>query len=239
MSNVADNYKGVLFDKDGTLFDFRGTWDVWAAGFLPKLCGGDDDLLRELAHALRFDLEKQGFQPKSIAIAGSNREISQVIARVLKRKDVDQVEHELAESAAVAPLAPAVDLAPFLQGLKVSGYKLGVMTNDAEAAAEAHLGAAGVRDLFDFVCGFDSGFGAKPDPEPLLAFCRHVQVDPFHTVMLGDSTHDLQAARAAGMAAVGVLTGVARAAELEPHADAVLADIGELPAWLIEKSARR
>ena len=176
------------------------------------------------------------FQPNSIAIAGSNREISQVIARVLKRKDVDQVEHELAESAAVAPLAPAVDLAPFLQGLKDSGYKLGVMTNDAEAVAEAHLGAAGVRDLFDFVCGFDSGFGAKPDPEPLLAFCRHVQVDPFHTVMVGDSTHDLQAARAAGMAAVGVLTGVARAAELAPHADAVLADIGELPTWLIEKS---
>jgi phosphoglycolate phosphatase len=66
-----------------------------------------------------------------------------------------------------------------------------------------------------------------------------VQVDPFHTVMLGDSTHDLQAARAAGMAAVGVLTGVARAAELAPHADAVLADIGELPTWLIEKSGRR
>lgn len=239
MSNVADNFKGVLFDKDGTLFDFRGTWDVWAAGFLPKLCGGDEDLLRELVHALRFDLEKQEFQSNSIAIAGSNHEISQVIARVLKRKDVDQVEHELAESAAVAPLAPAVDLTPFLKGLKDSGYKLGVMTNDAEAVAEAHLGAAGVRDLFDFVCGFDSGFGAKPDPEPLLAFCRHVQVDPFHTVMLGDSTHDLQAARAAGMAAVGVLTGVARAAELAPHADAVLADIGELPTWLIEKSGRR
>ena len=239
MSNVADNFEGVLFDKDGTLFDFRGTWDVWAAGFFPKLCGGDEDLLRELVHALRFDLEKQEFQSNSIAIAGSNHEISQVIARVLKRKDVDQVEHELAESAAVAPLAPAVDLAPFLQGLKDSGYKLGVMTNDAEAVAEAHLGAAGVRDLFDFVCGFDSGFGAKPDPEPLLAFCRHVQVDPFHTVMLGDSTHDLQAARAAGMAAVGVLTGVARAAELAPHADAVLADIGELPTWLIEKSGRR
>ena len=239
MSNFAHNFKGVLFDKDGTLFDFRGTWDVWAAGFLPKLCGGDEDLLRELVHALRFDLEKQEFQSNSIAIAGSNHEISQVIARVLKRKDVDQVEHELAESAAVAPLAPAVDLAPFLQGLKDSGYKLGVMTNDAEAVAEAHLGAAGVRDLFDFVCGFDSGFGAKPDPEPLLAFCRHVQVDPFHTVMLGDSTHDLLAARAAGMAAVGVLTGVARAAELAAHADAVLADIGELPTWLIEKSGRR
>ncbi len=238
MSSVADSFKAVLFDKDGTLFDFRATWDVWAARLLPELCGDDEELLRDLAHALGYDLAKQAFLSSSLVIAGSNRDIAVVIARVLKRKDVDAVEQELAASAATAPLAPAIELMPFLHALKEQGYKLGLMTNDAETSAEAHLLKAGVREYFDFVCGSDSGFGSKPDPEPLLAFCRHVQVDPFHTVMLGDSTHDLQAARAAGIAAVGVLTGVARAAELAPHADAVLEDIGRLPAWLIEKSAR-
>jgi len=238
MTNVSDTIKAVLFDKDGTLFDFRGTWDVWAAGFLPELSGGDADVLNELAQALSFDLQAQAFLPNSLVIAGSNREISRVIAKVLKRKDFDVVEQELAASAAKAPLAPAVELAPFLQGLKDAGYKLGVMTNDAHSVAQAHLGNAGVSDLFDFVCGSDSGFGAKPDPEPLLAFCAHVHVDPFHTVMLGDSTHDLQAARAAGMAGVGVLTGVARAPDLAPLADAVLNDIGELPAWLKRASVR-
>ena len=239
MSTISDVYKAVLFDKDGTLFDFRGTWDAWASQFLPEICGGNKDLLREMAEAVGFDLTAQGFMHNSMVIAGTNREVAEVMARVLERKDIDVLEREISASAAHAPLQPAVELAPFLEGLKSKGYKLGVMTNDAESVAEAHLSKAGVRDLFDFVCGSDSGFGAKPDPEPLLAFCKHVHVDPFHTVMMGDSTHDLEAARAAGMAAVGVLTGVARAAELAPHADAILADIGELPEWLVQKSARK
>ena len=238
MTSVADSFKAILFDKDGTLFDFRGTWDRWAAGFLPSLCGDDQRQLEELAQALGFDLKNQAFLPSSLVIAGTNRQVAEAAAKVLGEKDIDALEKSVAESAAKAPLQPAVPLAEFLDGLRAAGYKLGVMTNDSEFVAEAHLGSAGVRSSFDFVCGSDSGFGAKPDPEPLLAFCDHVHVDPFHTVMLGDSTHDLQAARAAGMAAVGVLTGVARAAELAPHADAVLNDIGELPEWLAQKSRR-
>jgi len=52
-------------------------------------------------------------------------------------------------------------------------------------------------------------------------------------VMVGDSTHDLIAGRAAGMACVGVLTGTAVEGDLAPFADAVLPDIGHLPGWLI------
>ncbi|MGB7317811.1 MAG: HAD family hydrolase [Planktotalea sp.] len=239
MSGVSAVFKAVLFDKDGTLFDFRATWDRWAADLLVQICEGDDVLLRNMAQALAFDLEKQAFLPSSFVIAGTSREVAQVIARVLGRSDLASVEQEIVASTKNAPLQPVVELAPFLQNLRDAGFKLGVMTNDAEAVADAHLGKAGVRDHFDFVCGSDSGFGAKPDPEPLLAFCKHVHVDPFHTVMLGDSTHDLQAARAAGMAAVGVLTGVAKAAELAPLSDAVLSDIGQLPAWLNEMSERK
>ena len=239
MSSVSEVFKAVLFDKDGTLFDFRGTWDAWAADFFPTLCDGKDDLLRELAHALGFDLKAQGFLPTSVVIAGTNREVSEIMARILGRDDVEALEREVAHSAAKAPLLPVLELAPYLQSLKDEGYKLGVVTNDSEYGAGEHLRSAGVYEYFDFVCGSDSGFGAKPDPDPLLAFCKHVQVDPFHTVMLGDSTHDLEAARAAGIAAVGVLTGVARAAELAPHADAVLSDIGELPEWLSKMSERK
>jgi phosphoglycolate phosphatase len=50
--------------------------------------------------------------------------------------------------------------------------------------------------------------------------------------MVGDSLHDLDAARRAGMAAVGVLTGTAIHEVLEPLADIVLPDITHLPAWL-------
>ena len=119
-----------------------------------------------------------------------------------------------------------------LDGLRAQGLRLGVMTNDTEYGARAHLTAAGVLERFDFVAGFDSGHGAKPAAEPLLAFARAVKVDPARVVMVGDSTHDLIAGRRAGMACIGVLTGTALAGDLAPHADAVLPDIGHLPGWL-------
>jgi hypothetical protein len=50
--------------------------------------------------------------------------------------------------------------------------------------------------------------------------------------MIGDSTHDLDCGRAAGMTTVAVLTGLADRDDLAPHADVVLPDIGSLPGWL-------
>ena len=55
---------------------------------------------------------------------------------------------------------------------------------------------------------------------------------PERVVMVGDSTHDLVAGRRAGMQTLGVLTGMAGEEELAPLADAVLPDIGHIPAWL-------
>ena len=130
---------------------------------------------------------------------------------------------------------PAISVLPdatVLGALRARGLKLGVVTNDAEAPAHAHLAAAGITDLFDFVAGFDSGHGAKPAPGPLLAFCRATGLTPARVAMVGDSRHDLEAGRAAGMHRIAVLTGIATAADLAPHADAVLPDIGGLAAWI-------
>ena len=44
---------GVLFDKDGTLFDFNATWGTWARGMLEAETGGDPALFARLADALR------------------------------------------------------------------------------------------------------------------------------------------------------------------------------------------
>ena len=52
--------------------------------------------------------------------------------------------------------------------------------------------------------------------------------------MVGDSLHDLQSGRAAGMVTIAVLTGVADTSELAPFADVVLPDISHIPAWLAQ-----
>jgi phosphoglycolate phosphatase len=223
---------GIIFDKDGTLFDFRATWDVWALGVITELSGGDPSLAQRIADAAVFDLVAGAFLPQSPIIAGTNREAAEAIGTALPHQSIEAIEAFLSARAAVAPLAPAVPLDPYLTGLVGRGLALGVITNDTEAGALAHLGAAGVLAHFDFVAGFDSGHGAKPDAAPLLAFCHSTGLDPARVVMVGDSRHDLIAGRAAGMQTLGVLTGTALTADLAPLADAVLPDIGHIPRWI-------
>jgi phosphoglycolate phosphatase len=59
-----------------------------------------------------------------------------------------------------------------------------------------------------------------------------MNVEPCEVVMVGDSTHDLKAGRAAGMVTLGVLTGPAEQKDLEGYADMVLDNIGDIPEWL-------
>lgn len=222
---------GIVFDKDGTLFDFAATWEAWAKGFLLKL-GGDAQRGAELGNVIGFDMDACQFRPDSVVIAGTPGEIADALQPYLPELGRDDLLEVMNTEAANAPQAEAVPLAPLLDGLRGAGWRLGVVTNDAEAPARAHLESAGVTDRFDFIAGFDSGYGGKPAPGGLFGFAQALALDPATCVMVGDSRHDLMAGRAAGFRTVAVLTGMAKAADLADLADVVLPDIGHLPAWL-------
>jgi phosphoglycolate phosphatase len=228
---TAQKVRAILFDKDGTLFDFDATWGVWARTQLADLAR-DADHLTALANAISFDYEQARFDPASPVIAGTVAQAADLLLPHLPGRNRTELIAELDQAAHDVPLAAPVPLAQFLNDLRAQGLRLGICTNDAEATARAHVRKAGVLDLFDTIIGYDSGHGAKPTPRPLLAFADQLGLDPATVVMVGDSLHDLRAARAAGMYAVAVLTGPADHSELAPEADVVLADIGELPDWL-------
>ncbi|WP_424986221.1 HAD family hydrolase [Microbulbifer sp. S227A] len=228
----------ILFDKDGTLFHFGATWEAWASAFLNRVTGGDSGQAARLGNAIGFDVVTGRFHPDSIVIAGTPAEVAEALAVHLPHMSRHEVIAMLNQEAETAPQAEAVPLRPYLDGLRARGMRLGVATNDGETPALAHLNTAGVAGCFDFVAGFDSGFGAKPDPGQLIAFARAVGVPAEQVAMVGDSTHDLIAGRSAGMTTVGVLTGMADANELGPYADVVLPDIGHLPVWLGHEPTR-
>ncbi len=224
--------KGVLFDKDGTLFDFAATWEAWAESFLLRLSDGDRGQAMRLGAQIGFDLQSCKFARDSIVIAGTAGQVAEALLPHVPGMAGPDLLTILNEEAENAPQREAVPLVPLLGALRARGLKLGVATNDAEAPARAHLNTAGITDLFDFIAGFDSGFGGKPAPGQMLAFAAHVGLDPGTIVMVGDSTHDLRAGRAAGMRTIAVLTGLATRDDLVPLADVVLPDIGHLPDWL-------
>ena len=53
--------RGLVFDKDGTLFDFHATWSVWCDGLIRDLCGPDPAQVERLARRLDFDLDARRF----------------------------------------------------------------------------------------------------------------------------------------------------------------------------------
>jgi len=224
--------KALLFDKDGTLYDFYQSWSVWAGHLIDRLSDGDAEALSRLSRTLEYDYENKAFHPGALTIAGTVRQQAQVLAAVLPQWSLDRLERYLVTAAATAAMVPAVPLHPLLSRFQAAGLRLGVATNDAESSARRHLEGSDIIDKFEYIVGYDSGYGAKPDPGMCTAFAQAVELDPAQCVMIGDSRHDLVAGRAAGMVTVAVLTGAAAAPELAPLADAVLPDIGALPDWI-------
>ena len=227
---------GLLFDKDGTLFDFRSSWGRWAAGFLSSVAR-DAAHADRLGEAIGFDAATLTFAPDSPVIAATAADIAAVLQPYLPGETVGSLTDMIDASAGSSPMAQAVPLRPLLTAFRDRGLKIGLATNDSEAPARQHLAAHGITDCFDFIAGYDSGHGAKPGPGMCLAFARTQGLDPARVAMVGDSRHDLQAGRAAGMRTIAVLTGVAKRGDLAGHADVVLDDIGAIPAWLDAQTA--
>ena len=226
--------KGLLFDKDGTLLDFQRTWGPWAAHVVDELANGDTDLAEEMALAWGLDYAKGRIFPDSIVIAGTVEQVAGAIVYHRPDMTLDQMIGFLDQTGALAQGVPVVPLNPFLDEMAELGLVVGIATNDSEGTARAQLRALDVEHRFDFIAGYDSGYGGKPAPDMCLAFADYMGIDPGDVVMVGDSSHDLEAGRAAGMQTAAVLTGVAEAVDLAPLADIVLGDISELADWLTE-----
>ena len=85
-----------------------------------------------------------------------------------------------------------------LRALRQLGLPLACLTNKPLAFARPLLAAKGLDSYFDHVFGGDSFARKKPDPLPLLETCRALGTSPARTLMVGDSSNDAAAARAAG-----------------------------------------
>ena len=234
--------EAVLFDKDGTLFDFQKTWGPFGVRVIEQLSAGEPKTLRALSGALGVDMVTATYQPGSPVIAGSPKDILEVMLPHLPLWRADQLLEWLdseARSTAITGMTHASDdLDALLATLSGSGYALGVATNDSRASAEANLRSAGVAERFSAVFGYDDVANPKPAPDMIHAFAEEARIEVGAIVMVGDSLHDLHAARSAGCAAaIGVLSGVATEDTLSTVADVVLPNIDALPGWLAKSTS--
>ena len=230
--------QGIIFDKDGTLFDFNKTWSKWAESFLNRLTSEmhsreSNDLKSDLSNLLGYDLNTRVFHGDSVVIADTPEAGINKIKPLLPNynfNDLLELSNKLARETTVFEVVPLLSFLNKLISLKLL---LGVATNDTEESARHQLKNVGVEDLFSSIKGSNSGFGAKPDPEMCLAVCSELCLEPQEVIMVGDSLHDLESGNKAGMITVGVLSGPAQRSELELQSNFILKDISFLPSWLL------
>ena len=94
-----------------------------------------------------------------------------------------------------------------LGALRDRGLRLACLTNKPTAFARPLLADKGLDGFFEVMFGGDAFERKKPDPLPLLRACEALGTRPARTLMVGDSSNDAKAARAAGCPVVLVSYG--------------------------------
>lgn len=197
----------AMVDLDGTMVDTLGDF-VEAVNYtlsdlqMPLLETADVEAMvgkgteHLIRSALRLVLQNVGHPSEGL---------SEAVEALFEQAHQRYMHHYIAINGKHAKVYDGV--AQGLQALKSAGIRLACVTNKPLAFTTPLLAAKGLDGLFDAVFGGDSFVRKKPDPMPLLKTCEALGTAPARTLMIGDSSNDAQAARAAGCPVVLVTYG--------------------------------
>ncbi len=210
--NYADSpTRAILFDFDGTLID------------------ASEAICHSFNHALHF----VGLEPLSVDVIrlGIGRPLREIFLEYAPPEKLEEAvgayRTEFSRlSLAGSRLIPGVDsVIPKL----ARDHGLGIVTSRTSGGVHLLLRHFKLGQYFGSVIGVDEVRECKPAAEPVLRALAELGVEPHRAAMVGDTVHDIRAARAAGVLAIGVATGShSRSALLEAGADRVLGSVAEL-----------
>jgi phosphoglycolate phosphatase len=241
LGGIVRDIELVVFDKDGTLIDFHHLWGRKARLAVEAVvlaANGDLTLANRLYHAIGFDLQSgQAAASGPLAVA-SMAKLYTICAVVLYQHgipwhDAEQmVQAHFARGLGAVPTAdlvkPLGDVVGLFRRLAGAGIKIAIVTSDDRAATLATLPVLGIESFIaGMVCGDDPVVN-KPAPDALLRLARELDVPLARMMMVGDTVGDMMMGGAAGACRLAVLSGAGAAADLAPHADAVLDSIAEI-----------
>ncbi|NLB06326.1 MAG: HAD family hydrolase [Desulfobulbaceae bacterium] len=221
-------YKAILFDLDGTLLDTLedlATAANRALGTLGLPAHPTDAYRVFVGDGLRTLAER--------ILPGEQRSAAQVDALVV----AFEREYSRTWNERTAPYAGVPEMLDRLTG---DGYRMSVLSNKPDAFTRLCVEQLLPHWTFAPLYGQRPGVPRKPDPAAALAIAVELGLDPAEVLYLGDTATDMHTARAAGMAAVGVLWGFRTADELRAAgARHLITHPGELAPLLHPSSAPR
>ena len=194
------NVRAVLFDLDGTLIDSLG------------------DLTDSVNHMLAsFDRSIRGPAEIRPLVGKGARNLVQ---RALGTDDATQIDQGLASFLEYnsSHIAEKSTLYPgareTLESLAEQSIALAVISNKNESLCRSILEALHIDTFFKIICGGDTFEEMKPSPLPLLKAVELLAVPVNCSVMVGDSSNDIQAGIRAGIVTVGCSWGYGYPEEL-------------------------
>jgi len=103
-----------------------------------------------------------------------------------------------------------------LEIVRADGYRMGLVTSKITWAAQRALDATRISEFFETVITVDDVTRPKPDPEPILKALERLDIRARDALFVGDTTHDAEAANAAGVDMIGVTWGAHSREDLLP-----------------------
>jgi phosphoglycolate phosphatase len=210
-------YSLIVFDWDGTLLDSAG---------------GIVECIQQAARDLRLPVPARETASHVIGL-GLHESLRTAVPTLPEDQYREFAEayrrHFLARQGSMA-LFPGVR--ELLQDLHAAGYRLAVATGKSRRGLEHALDSTALRRYFAASrCADETN--PKPHPAMLLELMAHFAAAPGQALMIGDTSHDLEMARSAGVDAVAVTYGAHPGDALRALAPrACVASVRELRAWL-------
>jgi phosphoglycolate phosphatase len=222
ISQYVARMRTLIFDLDGTLLNSRESILQSIEYALEKI--GHKGLPYDKKHAVQQDLATTLKQTGDLhGTVFSDHKIAEFISIYRKHHSHEPEKTMVAYEGVHAGLEN-------LRG----NFSLAVATTKHTAQAELILQKMGLDHFFEHIQGTDHGMRYKPAPDILLLTLEKLGGhEAASSVYVGDSVHDMTAARAAGMRAVGAAYGFSGADELATVSpDHMLHEFSDLLTWV-------
>ena len=214
---MGRNYRLVVFDWDGTLLDSAGAIvaSMQAAALDIGCAPPDESAARQVIGLGLHDALSRALP------AVPSSEYSRIAERYR--------HHYLSRDRELS-LFPGAEM--LVRELHGAGYLLGVATGKSRLGLNRALDASGLKEFFHATRCADE-CNSKPAPDMLLEIMQELEAEAGETLMIGDTTHDIQMARNAGVAALAVGFGAHPRETLQAEQPLQLLDgFEQLTAWL-------
>lgn len=231
--------KGIVIDKDGTLFNYAEIWGpIVSRNINNELKGlslpekklekvtlkfemifGVDRYKRNHKHGILFRNDLMLWNILKLIFISISNGLNPIKVEKAIMEGIKHISDNMEEDIKDQQFPGISEL---FDRLRKEGLKIGIVTSDHMYSTRIFLSKMGIEDKIDFLCTGDSGLKKKPKPDAMLSFMKKFDLKNDEVAMVGDSKIDMDFAKNAKVGyTIAVLTGSGDERLLKRRADKV------------------